>query len=165
MTENELERTAATVVAALGAAGACVAVAESCTGGLVAAALTSVAGASQIFPGGIIAYANGIKERQLDVPIAILTSEGAVSESTARAMAEGVRFRFATDWGVATTGIAGPGGATPTKPVGLVFVAVASATESVAERHLFSGSRAEVRQQSVAAALALLLRLLKQAAG
>src|SRR3712207_5216894 len=103
-----------------------VATAESCTGGLIGHLLTEIAGSSAYFMGGVIAYSNAVKHSLLDVPEATLAAVGAVSEETARAMAQGVRARLHTDIGIATTGIAGPGGGTPQKPVGLVYIAVAT---------------------------------------
>ena len=109
---------------------ATLAVAESCTGGLIGALLTETPGSSAYFKGGVVAYWNDAKAALLDVPEAVLAEHGAVSEPTARAMAEGVRKRFATDLGVATTGIAGPTGGSAEKPVGLVYVALATAEGS-----------------------------------
>jgi len=104
-----------------------IAVAESCTGGLVGQRLTRIPGASTYFDGGIVAYSNAAKQRWLEVPDALLAGHGAVSAETARAMAEAVRAQAHVDLGLATTGIAGPGGATPEKPVGLVYIALAHA--------------------------------------
>jgi nicotinamide-nucleotide amidase len=100
------------------------ATAESCTGGLLAAAITSVAGSSQIFIGGVVAYANPLKVDWLAVPQPVLEAHGAVSQSVAEAMALGVRARFGTSLGIATTGVAGPG-SSESKPPGLIYVAVA----------------------------------------
>jgi nicotinamide-nucleotide amidase len=105
--------------------GATIATAESCTGGLLAEQISQIAGASQYFMGGVVAYSNQVKMDQLDVPEALLTEHGAVSEPVAVAMAEGVLERFGTDFGVSTTGISGPDGGTDEKPVGLVCVALA----------------------------------------
>ena len=101
------------------------ATAESCTGGYLAHLITSVAGSSDYYQGSIIAYANEVKERELGVSAATLQKHGAVSEETVSAMAEGVKNRLGTDYGLATSGIAGPGGGTPDKPVGTVWIAVA----------------------------------------
>ena len=125
-------------------------------GGLVAARLTDCPGASAVFRGAVVAYANAVKQALLGVDAALLATEGAVSAPCAAAMAEGVRARLGSDWGVATTGIAGPGGATPAKPVGLVFIAVAGSNGTVVERNQFDGDRAAVRQQATARVLVLL---------
>jgi nicotinamide-nucleotide amidase len=113
------------VLGRLRARGETLAVAESCTGGGLGAALTAVPGASDVFLGGVIAYANGIKESLLGVPADLLDRWGAVSDPVAQAMAEGVRQRTGSTWALAVTGIAGPGGASPDKPVGLVHLGVA----------------------------------------
>jgi PncC family amidohydrolase len=140
------------------------AVAESCTGGGLAAAITDRAGVSSFFLGGIVSYANEIKEALLGVPGEVLATHGAVSELTARAMAEGVRSRMGADVGVGITGIAGPGGATPEKPVGLVYVAVATPQATRVRRDVWPGDRANVRGASVRAALDLTLDAIRQSA-
>jgi PncC family amidohydrolase len=132
------------------------AVAESCTGGMLGAALTSVSGSSAYFMGGVIAYADAVKTRELGVAPEVLRADGAVSEPAARQMACGVRARFATDIGLAITGIAGPGGGTQTKPVGTVYVAAALESGTQARACRFSGGRAAVREQSCNAVLTLL---------
>ena len=132
------------------------ATAESCSGGLIAHRVTSVPGASVFFLGGIVAYGNAVKTAQLGVPENLLAAHGAVSEPVAQAMAEGVRGRFGTDFGVAVTGIAGPTGGTPAKPVGLVYVAVAQEGQNQLARHVFEGSRASIKEQTAEAALVLL---------
>lgn len=119
------ETLAAVVGRLLADRGATIATAESCTGGLLAEQISQIAGASRYFAGGVVAYSNEIKMTQLDVPEALLAKHGAVSEPVAVAMAEGVRSRFDTDFGVSTTGISGPDGGTDEKPVGLVCVALA----------------------------------------
>ena len=141
------------LVAELIRRGETVATAESCTGGLVAAALTDVPGVSECYPGGIVSYANEVKHRELGVPEEILATKGAVSAECAEAMALGVRARFGTDWSVVTTGIAGPGGGTPEKPVGLVFIGVAGPDGATVSRNLFPGDRAAVRAATVRRAL------------
>ena len=148
------------IIERLARAGQSLACAESCTGGLIAARLTDVPGASAVFRGGIVAYANAVKQTLLGVEESLLETEGAVSASCASVMAEGIRDRLKSDWGLATTGIAGPGGATPSKPVGLVFIAVAGAGETRVERNVFAGDRASVREQTVHRALDLLLACL-----
>jgi len=136
------------------------ATAESCTGGMVGARLTDVPGASEVFLGGVISYSNEAKERIVGVPVDLLVQHGAVSEEVARAMAVGVRERFAADWGLAITGIAGPSGGTEGKPVGLVHWAVAGPTGVWAQHRVFPGGRRVVREWSVNAALDLLRRRL-----
>ncbi len=139
------EDLAAVVVRALAAAGATAAVAESCTGGGLGRRLTAVPGSSRVFRGGVVAYANDVKERLLGVPPDMLAREGAVSAATAERMAAGVRKRLDATYGVAVTGIAGPDGGTPEKPVGLVFIAVADAAGAVARRFQFIGDREQIR--------------------
>lgn len=136
---------------------ASLAVAESCTGGLLGAACTGSAGASRWFLGGTIAYANTVKESQLGIPAALITRYGAVSEAVACRMADGVRRRLDASYSVGVTGVAGPDGGTPDKPVGLVWIATASMTDCDARAYHFSGRRDEIRQQAVLAALAQLL--------
>jgi len=141
------------VVGLLRTAGRTIGVAESCTGGLLGGRLTDVAGGSDVFRGGIIAYDNEVKVRELDVPDELLRLHGAVSDPVAVAMAEGVRRRLSLGVGVGITGIAGPGGATPDKPVGTVCIAVAGLGAVHCRRTLFPGSRPEVRARAVQAAL------------
>jgi nicotinamide-nucleotide amidase len=137
----------------LGVKGQRLAAAESCTGGLLGARLTDVAGSSAWFAGGVVAYADDIKHRMLGVDPALIAAHGAVSEAVGRAMAEGVRERFQVDLGVGITGIAGPSGARPGKPVGTVVVAVATGSGTSARTLSFGGDRAAVRQHAVVAAL------------
>ncbi len=132
------------------------AVAESCTGGLLGAVLTSVPGVSNVFKGGAICYANEIKNRILGVSNRILDSDGAVSDACARAMACGVRELFATDVAVAITGIAGPGGGSSEKPVGLVYICVTNAANTISRDFEFSGDRKAIREHSVRCALRML---------
>ncbi|BAS27651.1 competence/damage-inducible protein A [Limnochorda pilosa] len=136
------------------------AVAESCTGGLIGDRLTDVPGSSAYFLGSLVTYSNAAKERELGVPAAVLERHGAVSRETAEAMARGVRERLAADCGLAVTGIAGPGGETPTKPVGLVYVGAAVGEKVVVEEHRFRGERRAVKERSARAALDLLRRSL-----
>lgn len=137
-------------------AGLSVAVAESCSGGLLADAITDVPGSSGYFLGGAVAYADALKRGALGVDPAILAEHGAVSAETARAMADGARSRFGADLAVAVTGIAGPGGGTALKPVGLTFIAVAGPDGTRVERHTWSGRRLANKASSAAAALAAL---------
>lgn len=135
---------------------ATVATAESCTGGNIAHQLTLNAGSSAYFLGGVVSYANHVKEQVLGVPAEILVNPGAVSEPCALAMAEGVRRLLGADLAVATTGIAGPAGGTVRKPVGLVYIGLASASGAVVEEHVFPGRRAEVIEAATRRALDLL---------
>ncbi len=140
--------------------GSTLSVAESCTGGRVGWRLTRVPGSSDYFKGGVIAYSDDLKKRLLGVKAGVLKRHGAVSEETALAMARGVRDKCATDYGLAITGVAGPGGGTATKPVGMVFVAVVGgAGERVRELRL-AGGRGSIRRGACQAALDLLRRLL-----
>lgn len=140
--------------------GLTLATAESCTGGLVAHRLTNIAGSSAWFRGGMVAYANEAKVRDLGVSECALKTDGAVSAAVARAMAEGVRARFGTDLGLGITGIAGPGGGTALKPVGLVFCAVADARGTDVKEHRFNGRRAIIKEWSAQMALDLVRRRL-----
>jgi nicotinamide-nucleotide amidase len=133
--------------------GATVAVAESCTGGLIAEKLTDVPGASDYFLGGVVAYANAAKQNLLGVPEALIAEHGAVSEPVARAMAEGVRARFDADIGVATTGISGPDGGSAEKPVGLVHLALADAAGTHADHFVFPVARVGHRELTAQVAL------------
>jgi nicotinamide-nucleotide amidase len=148
------------VLEACRASGVTLAAAESCTGGLISARLTDVPGASDVFLGGVVAYSDEAKRTQLDVPDEILERHGAVSTETALAMASGARRRFGADVSVGVTGIAGPGGGTPEKPVGLVHVAVASPQGEATENVVLPGDREAVRVRATALALHMLRRLL-----
>jgi nicotinamide-nucleotide amidase len=152
---------AALVVSRLAARGERVAVAESCTGGLLAELVTRVPGASNVFDLGVVAYANAMKERMAGVPAAVLAAHGAVSEPVARALAEGVRAAAGATWGLGITGIAGPTGGTPEKPVGTVHVALAGprGTEHVARS--WRGDRDRIRKTAAYDALDLLRRALR----
>jgi nicotinamide-nucleotide amidase len=128
---------------------------------MVAARLTAVPGASDVFRGAVVAYANDVKELGLDVPEALLLEHGAVSAEVARAMAAGVRTRLGADVGVAVTGIAGPGGGTADKPVGLVFAHVSGPDGDKSVRTELPGDREMIRGRATAAALHLVRRLLE----
>jgi nicotinamide-nucleotide amidase len=143
-------------------AGLTLATAESCTGGLVAARLTSVPGSSDVFLGGVIAYSDELKERELDVPTDVLERHGAVSAEAAAAMAAGGRARLGAAVAVAVTGIAGPGGGTLEKPVGLVFLHAEGPEGSLARRLDLPGDREAIRSRSAVAALHLVRTLLAQ---
>ena len=133
-----------------------VAAAESLTGGNVARRITDIPGSSAYFLGGIVSYANEAKEKLLGVPSDVLKNPGAVSEPTARAMAEGARRAFGADVAVSTTGIAGPAGGTARKPVGTVFIAASGPVGTAVEEHHFPGGRADVVAAATEAALELL---------
>lgn len=150
---------AAIVLNALRAHGHSIAVAESCTGGLLGGRLTAVPGSSSQVLGGIIAYENRIKVEQLGVPEALLVAHGAVSEPVARAMASGVRARFGADVGVGITGIAGPGGGSDEKPVGTVWVAVDVGGAVHAVKPVLPGDRGEIRHRATQIALDRLRRV------
>ena len=145
------------VGALLAERGETLAVAESLTGGLVTSLITDVPGSSRYLLEGVVAYANGSKMATLGVREATLIAHGAVSEEVAIEMAKGVAHRSGADWGISTTGIAGPTGATPEKPLGLVYVGVAGVLGARAVRHVFDGDRLAVKRASAEAALLLLL--------
>jgi nicotinamide-nucleotide amidase len=151
---------AAVVLRRLRERGLRIAVAESCTGGMLGMRLTAIPGSSDVVDGGTIAYANAVKVRELGVREATLAAHGAVSEETAREMASGVRERFGVDVGVSITGVAGPGGGTPEKPVGTVCLAVDLRGEVRSVRTTTIGDRHEMRQRSAQAALNLVRRAL-----
>lgn len=158
MFPQDLEQAAAAVIDAAIRRGWTVATAESCTGGLVAGALTAVAGSSAVVDRGFVTYSNGAKTQMLGVPANLIAAHGAVSEAVARAMAEGARRAGGVDLAVSITGIAGPAGGSAEKPVGLVHFACAGPGATVAAVHRFGDvGRDEVRLRSVRAALGLLL--------
>ena len=132
------------------------AIAESCTGGLIGDRLTNMAGASAFFLLGIVAYDYAAKTKILGVPSALLKKHGAVSSPVARVMAQGVRKILKTDYGLSVTGIAGPGGATKTKPVGLVFISVSTKQKTIVKKFLFKGTRLAIKKQAAQAALKML---------
>ena len=140
--------------------GRTVACAESCTGGLLSHRLTDVPGSSAYFMEGIVAYGNRAKSRRLGVLSALIGANGAVSAPVAEAMARGIRARAGTDYGLAVTGLAGPGGGSAEKPVGLVFTALAWNGGAFVERNLFRGTRETVKSQSAQKALDMLRRRL-----
>jgi nicotinamide-nucleotide amidase len=154
---------AAALLAAMQAGGMTLATAESCTGGLISAALTAIPGSSATVLAGYVTYSNEAKARMLGVKQATLAAHGAVSEPVARAMCEGAARDAGADIAVSCTGIAGPGGGSEAKPVGLVFIGgIRAGRAAVVERHVFPGDRAEVRAATVAAALRLARRLLSE---
>lgn len=146
------------LVTRLAARGATIATAESCTGGLIGARITEVPGASVVYLGGVVAYDDRVKTAQLGVPEGLLAEHGAVSEPVARAMAAGARDRFGAALAVSVTGIAGPSGGTPEKPVGTVWIGVADAAGAEARAFLFRGPREMVRERTVNKALEIAYR-------
>lgn len=167
---ERIDKLAVNVVKLLSEKGKKAATAESCTGGLASAAITSVSGSSEVFELGVCSYANRIKQEVLGVSAEALEKCGAVSEQVAKEMALGVMKRSGSDFGVSTTGIAGPTGGSEEKPVGTVWIGVCSELVCHAERFLFSGSgcpeglteREYIRRQAVCKALELLLTEIEQ---
>lgn len=157
---------ASVVAQALGqlllARGEHVTAAESCTGGMICAALTDIAGSSEWFERGFIVYSNLAKQEMLDVPEDLIAASGAVSEGVVRALAGNARQRAGADWAVAVSGVAGPAGGSAEKPVGTVWFAWSGPGVDEAERCLFAGDRASVRSQTVDHALARLVELIKE---
>lgn len=137
------------------------ATAESCTGGLIGHLITNVPGVSAWYAGGAIAYSNALKTELLGVEESLLAAHGAVSEPVARQMAEGARARLGADVAVAVTGIAGPGGGTSEKPVGLVYFSVSGAGGTVSAREIFKGDRDEIKAKSAEKALNMVLEYLE----
>jgi nicotinamide-nucleotide amidase len=155
--KNKIE---AAIVRLLARKGKTLAVAESCTGGSIANRITNVPGASKIFPGGVVAYSNAVKQKFLGVRAGTLARHGAVSKAVACEMAEGARKRFDADFAIAITGIAGPGGGTKAKPVGTVFIALAGASGTKVERKLNPVGRQQFKRVTAEQALKMLfLRL------
>jgi PncC family amidohydrolase len=153
----ELADLAVRLGARCGALGLRVATVESCTGGLLGHLITEVPGSSAYFVGGFVTYSDDLKRESVGVPDEVLAAHGAVSAQVALAMATGGRDRTAADLAVSVTGIAGPDGGSPSKPVGLTYVAVADGSGAEVRRHVWSGDRAENKRRSAAAALELLL--------
>ena len=154
MSPVSFARLAEAVLAHHRRAGTKLATAESCTGGAIAAALTDVAGSSDVFERGFVVYSNEAKTELLGVPAALIAKHGAVSEEVASAMAAGALAHSHADMVVSVTGIAGPGGGTPAKPVGLVYIGCARRGGATSvERHVFAGDRAAVRAATVERAL------------
>lgn len=151
-----------TVIHLLNERGQTLSVAESCTGGLLSHRLTNVPGSSTCFLGGVISYANQAKSTFLGVPPPMLNKHGAVSKAVAQAMETGIRTRTDSDFSLAITGIAGPGGGTATKPVGLVFIALSTPQKTTVHRYHFTGTRLQIKTQSVNQALRLLIQKLQK---
>ncbi|MDO9712998.1 CinA family protein [Paracraurococcus lichenis] len=160
MLPEETLAEAKALLALLEARGMSLATAESCTGGLIAAALTAIPGSSAVVTHGFVTYSNAAKRDVLGIPMGIIEGHGAVSDAVARRMAEGALARSGADLAVSCTGIAGPGGATPGKPVGLVHLGLAVAGETRAVRRVFPGDRTAVRAATVAEAFALVRGIL-----
>jgi nicotinamide-nucleotide amidase len=159
---RDINELATLVGSVLKSQGLILATAESCTGGGVAHAITEIAGSSEWFECGFITYSNVSKSDMLEVPESLIVRYGAVSDEVAQAMAEGALANSNATITLSTTGIAGPGGAVPGKPVGTICFAWAMAHRTYSERLVFQGDRREVRQQTVAHSLAGLLRFLEQ---
>lgn len=158
-----MKTNACELVALLSEKGLTFASAESCTGGLIAKKITDISGCSSVFLGGVVSYANSVKENVLGVNAETLATVGAVSFETAKAMSEGVKALTGADITAATTGIAGPGGGTDKKPVGTVFISVSyKENTKVVENH-FLGDRDEVREQAAEKALLLACDIIKEA--
>jgi nicotinamide-nucleotide amidase len=147
------------VLGACRARGWRVTTAESCTGGLIAGLLTAIGGSSDVVDGGAVTYSNAAKTRMLGVPATMIAAHGAVSEEVARAMAEGALRSAGVDLAVAVTGVAGPGGGTAEKPVGLVWFGLASPTGVATEFRIFPGDRTAVRMETVRHALTTLRKM------
>lgn len=154
---NDLTTLASSVIAEATEQGGTLATAESCTGGLISSCLTAVPGSSTAFQCGFVTYANEAKTRLLGVPTAAIEEFGAVSDVVAAAMAEGAVAHSGADLAVAVTGVAGPGGGSADKPVGLVYLSLAERDEdAVVKRYIFAGTRDDIRRSTVGAALELL---------
>jgi PncC family amidohydrolase len=158
-TRDSLQALASAVLSQVGAGT--LATAESCTGGQIAAALTSIPGSSSVFVGGIVAYSEAAKIKLLDVEASLIATHGVVSAEVAMAMAEGARRKLAATFALSTTGVAGPSGGSAKTPVGTVFIGFAGPGGVVSRQFAFEGSRADVTGQAVVAALDLLLSLAK----
>lgn len=159
-----LEELAQQVGQALQQRGWTISAAESCTGGLLTSTLTDVAGSSAYVLGSVVSYSNEVKSALVGVKDQTLIEHGAVSEPTAREMAAGVRDLIHTDIGVSITGIAGPGGGTDEKPVGLTFIGLATPSGIAVQQHIWHGNRGENKQASVEAAFKMILRAVQTGA-
>jgi nicotinamide-nucleotide amidase len=154
--DPEIRSLATSVLAACRAKGWRLATAESCTGGLVIAALTAIAGSSDVVDRGFVAYSNAAKTALLGVPEQVLAAVGAVSAETAQAMAAGAVSRAGVDLAVSVTGIAGPGGGSAEKPLGLIYLGIVTKESGRSERHVFAGDRDGIRRAAVIRALEML---------
>jgi PncC family amidohydrolase len=146
----------------LSSRGLTLAAAESCTGGLIGHLLTNVPGSSNYYLGSVTAYANDAKIRLLGVRLETLEKSGAVSSETVLEMAHGIRIALSADIGVSVSGIAGPGGGTPEKPVGTVWIGLSSATEEYSRHYLWSGNRLEIKEQSAREALRMVIEYIQR---
>ncbi len=165
MFSNELTQEAQRLISLYRSKGLKIATAESCTGGLLSALLTEIAGSSDVFDRGFITYSNDSKCTIIDVPLSLINQHGAVSEEVAKSMAFGALDNSAADVAISITGIAGPGGGSIQKPVGTVFLAVATRNDqAIIERCHFSGDRGKVRLQAVGIALGLLRQVASRSA-
>jgi nicotinamide-nucleotide amidase len=148
---------AESLLAACRSKGVMLATAESCTGGLIAAALTAIAGSSDVVDRGFVTYSNEAKNQMIGVPMPLIEAHGAVSEQVSKAMAEGALARSRATIAVSVTGVAGPGGGSAEKPVGLVYIGLARMGQPVvAQRHVFPGDRTEIRAATVAHAFKMI---------
>lgn len=137
------------------------ALAESCTGGLISARIAAVAGVSEFYLGSVVSYANSVKTGMLDVPESIIKSVGAVSAEVAIAMAKGVQKHMNSDWSLAVTGIAGPSGGSPEKPVGTVWFGICGPSFEVTEKQFFVGTRQEIQERAAVHALTVLVEAME----
>jgi nicotinamide-nucleotide amidase len=161
MLPDETLTEAESLLAACRSKGLMLATAESCTGGLIAAALTAIAGSSDVVDRGFVTYSNEAKNQMIGVPMALIESHGAVSEAVAAAMADGALARSRAAIAVSVTGVAGPGGGTVEKPVGLVCFGLArTGTPAITERHIFPGDRTAIRAATVAHAFEMIRAVL-----
>ena len=156
-----MEDKALRLVTALKQKNLTITAAESCTGGRIAAAVTSVAGSSQVFPGSIVTYCDEMKQKYLEVPETLLETQGAVSEPVAWAMARGAARLFDTDLALAVTGLAGPEGDGSDQPIGTVFLGLYAQGDTRVAHHVFTGTRGQIQQQAAEAAMDMALEYLK----
>jgi PncC family amidohydrolase len=138
-----------------------IALAESCTGGLIASRITDIPGASEYFEAGVVVYSNRAKQRFLSVPEQSIRAHGAVSKEVAEKMAEGVRQATGTDIGLSITGVAGPGGGSPEKPVGTVYIGLSAKERTLVRRFQFSGDRLDIKEKSAVEAFRLAIDFLE----
>jgi nicotinamide-nucleotide amidase len=135
--------------------------AESCTGGLISSKISARAGVSEFFLGAVISYSNDVKQDILDVPESLIKKSGAVSTEVAIAMAKGVQNQMRSDWSLAVTGIAGPSGGSPEKPIGTVWFAICGPDFEVSQKQIFTGNRTEIQERAAVHALDLLIKAMR----